>query len=124
MKNLFYGILSVGVLIVLGAVVYQRLQPAMTSALDATPAPAAAPAPLSDAFENAMAEQMPPARNGGRYPAVNRQRLQTLAGSDYEGPSYTADYSRYEMIAAQKRGFHDRAPASNETKAKKATKTK
>lgn len=122
MKKYFFRTVGFVVLAIGAAVLFQRFQATIKTADDAKPAPVAA-APLSASFENAVAEQMPPARNGGRYPAVNRQRLQTLAGSDYEGPTYTADYSRYEMIAAQKKGYGDRSPAS-EKKTKKSSKTK
>lgn len=115
MKKIFFSIMGFAILAAVATFFYQR-RPAV-------PVAVVAPAPLSTSFENAMAEQMPPEQNGGRFPAVNRQRLQTLAGSDYEGPSYTADYSRYEMIAAQKQGSGGRLPAS-EKKLRKSPKTK
>lgn len=124
MKSLVYGILSFFVLAALGAVVFYRLQPSLKG-VDKAPV-AAAPAPqqalLSNGLETSDAVDMPPAKAGGGFPAVNQQRLRTLAASDYEGPAYTADYSRYEMIAAQKKGFGDRSPASE--KKKKGPKSK
>jgi hypothetical protein len=112
MKKMLSGFLSVLMVVGLGVVLYQRLNPSMKQT---SQSPAAVPIPAGPAELPDAADRLPPVPDtAGGFAAVNEQRLATLAGQPYKGPSYKEDYEgAHRQMMAKRAQNKDRLPASD-----------
>jgi hypothetical protein len=102
MKQLTQALFLSAVIGITGYFVFQNINKSEQLAMTQLPA------------ESALAsEQLPPmSTSENQLAVVNKQRLATLAGQPYNGPSYKEDYSKLEMMVADKQKNKDRLPAN------------